>query len=428
MMTGKATDDTMPSNKKAKLTASDASDNNNTPVENLNSNDIRYVEFYSGVGGWTMALGQAIEKLQAAHPNGDKYRLSRLAALDHSDLCTRTFQHNFGSDKQSFAIERLSLQQVEKWNATLWAMSPPCQPHTRQHSNQAEDLNDPRSASFLHIIKLLETISQSCLPRYILLENVVGFESSASWDRWNSVLTKRGYHFGSFHLTPTQVGLPNDRPRYYCVAVQGEALSKNELSTRYLNVHSQETSSPLVHTEIPELGVVAQTNVCVDEFPMVAAFLDGQHGNPSQHVDPAVLKVPLKVLNSNAAWCFDIVSPLSRRSSCFTHSYGRYIKGTGSILYQDDTKCIDLAAPTDREFATDWSSDWDLSRFRYFSGTEMARLMGFQEDFSFPLTYAYKQQWKLIGNSLNVRVAARLVELAILCSIGGEIESGDVSN
>ena len=113
--------------------------------------NISYVEFYSGIGGWTMAIEEALKRLAPTQ----KPSLERIAALDHSDLCTLVFQHNFGTDKKSFRIEKLTIQQVHDWNATIWAMSPPCQPHTRQHGNQKQDLTDPRSASFLHLCDLI---------------------------------------------------------------------------------------------------------------------------------------------------------------------------------------------------------------------------------------------------------------------------------
>jgi tRNA (cytosine38-C5)-methyltransferase len=70
---------------------------------------------------------------------------------------------------------------------------------------------------------------------------------------------------------------------------------------------------------------------------------------------------------------------------------------------------------------------------RYLSGAEIARLMGFpvsepaaeihdgkQEallngarGFSFPSHCTMKQQWKLLGNSLNVQVAAKVAQIGI---------------
>ena len=99
--------------------------------------------------------------------------------------------------------------------------------------------------------------------------------------------------------------------------------------------------------------------------------------------------------------------------SCFTQSYGRYIKGTGSILYDDDNFRSQLLRPEEREFQENWTDSYDVTKLRYFSGTELARIFGFSDDFSFPPDCTTKQQWKLIGNSLNVHVAAKLVELGL---------------
>ena len=61
-------------------------------------------------------------------------------------------------------------------------MSPPCQPHTRQHANQQQEKDDPRSKSFLHLCGLLGEMEEDALPSLILLENVVGFEKHWSAD------------------------------------------------------------------------------------------------------------------------------------------------------------------------------------------------------------------------------------------------------
>jgi tRNA (cytosine38-C5)-methyltransferase len=73
-----------------------------------------------------------------------------------------------------------------------------------------------------------------------------------------------------------------------------------------------------------------------------------------------------------------------------------------------------LTNPEDRKFDDAWDQGLDLPKhLRYFSGSELARIFGFPSTFSFPETITRKQQWKLIGNSLNVRVAAKLVELGL---------------
>jgi len=145
------------------MTATKTSEKDDPPVT--------FVEFYAGVGGWSMALAQALQKCASGR------RLERLASLDHSDLCLQVLEHNNPSKERPFSIEKLTLQQIQEWNANVWCMSPPCQPHTRQHENQKQDLDDPRSRSFLHLCNILEQMEESKLPRLLLMENVVGFES-----------------------------------------------------------------------------------------------------------------------------------------------------------------------------------------------------------------------------------------------------------
>lgn len=50
------------------------------------------------------------------------------------------------------------------------------------------------------------------------------------------------------------------------------------------------------------------------------------------------LLVPESVVRKSSAWCFDIVDSYSTTSACFTKSYSRYIKGTGSIICMDKKK------------------------------------------------------------------------------------------
>ena len=87
---------------------------------------------------------------------------------------------------------------------------------------------------------------------------------------------------------------------------------------------------------------------------------------------------------------------------------------------------IKLIPPEDRTFESEWASELEFGDLRYFSGTELARLFGFPvmekppdaisggaHQFRFPPDCTLKQQWKLMGNSLNVRVASMVCETAL---------------
>lgn len=55
-------------------------------------------------------------------------------------------------------------------------------------------------------------------PQVLLVENVVGFETSITRQALKSLLQKNEYHFQEFILSPKDFGTPYSRPRYFCVA------------------------------------------------------------------------------------------------------------------------------------------------------------------------------------------------------------------
>lgn len=55
-------------------------------------------------------------------------------------------------------------------------------------------------------------------PNFVLIENVVGFEGSATREALAEVLAKSGYHFQEFILSPVNFGTPYSRPRYFGLA------------------------------------------------------------------------------------------------------------------------------------------------------------------------------------------------------------------
>lgn len=303
---------------------------------------------------------------------------------------------------------------------------------------------------------------------------------SGSCQRLREVMSERKYVVAHFHLNPTQVGIPNERPRYYCVAVRKKYLTRNAASTNtssslLKDILQEEfdidTTKPVIQKSIVSLGVQPQPRNEEEEakeqdsMEPISSFLDydadGNNNSGDTYRNEA-LRIPDKILESNSSWCFDIVTPKDKRSACFTQSYGKFVRGTGSVLYtglptssslpqkgatrKDAEKCFQLVAPDLRTFDPNWSDGLNLKRdLRYFSGREIGRLMGFpmhDDDkdgdasptttattgkgqitnttssrnglsFSFPETCTIKQQRKLLGNSLNIRVVSRIAWLGL---------------
>jgi len=331
----------------------------------------------------------------------------------------------------------------------------------------------PNSASSTHDGNCGGGKGNDLLPSIILLENVVGFEASASCQKYKSALLDNGYVYAELHLNPTQVGIPNDRPRYYCCAVKDTERGKDEggdvtggvalrqLMDMFQNSGGDGSSTPPashVHTSMPSLGVAEPGSPdIVSTLPNISSYLDGDlpplaKDASSINTDKLdKMQIAKKTIEKSAAWCFDIVTQDDARSACFTSSYGKYVKGTGSVLYYgsdnsiandsstEDAKSKDvgqatgafrLVDPKERTYDATWwerlvFGDGDAPPLRYLSGEEVARLMGFplkadatdgstdDSAFSFPDWCTEKQKWRLLGNSINVTVSARIAELGI---------------
>lgn len=84
-----------------------------------------------------------------------------------------------------------------------------------------KDVDDPRSASLLHLIHLLGIMSSP--PKLLFLENVKNFEVSEARQRLLAILVRRKYTFEEFLVSPTSIGIPNTRLRYYLLAWQSES-------------------------------------------------------------------------------------------------------------------------------------------------------------------------------------------------------------
>ena len=128
--------------------------------------------------------------------------------------------------RQAINIEHLSIAQYEQYNADCWLMSPPCQPFTR--GGNELDTNDARSKGLLFLIELFGKISNP--PRFVFVENVVGFEKSKCRDLLVRQLKLLNYNVCEYMVSPLDpvVAIPNARMRYYLSASRDENVMTSE--------------------------------------------------------------------------------------------------------------------------------------------------------------------------------------------------------
>ncbi|KAI7884131.1 S-adenosyl-L-methionine-dependent methyltransferase [Mucor mucedo] len=282
-------------------------------------------------------------------------------------------------------------------------MSPPCQPYTRIGLQQGSV--DARAKSFLHLLKVLGEMEHK--PKYILVENVKGFEESDSREMLVDKLTHCDYTFQEFLLTPLQLGIPNSRMRYYLLAkLKPLSFAKPVTGTiiSYIPL-SEHMSQEFVDTR----GKVTDEENLVDEsktpIDPLSKYLElGE--NYQQYL------VPDKVLAKNSH-VFDIVKPDGHRSCCFTKGYYHYAQGTGSVIQMNqDLNTAEIFEKAMAYKGVDEEKQLELLRklkLRYFSPREVANLMGFPPEFSFPETSTIKQRYRTLGNSISVKLVSELM-------------------
>ncbi|XP_048807415.1 tRNA (cytosine(38)-C(5))-methyltransferase [Lagopus muta] len=394
---------------------------------------LRVLELYSGIGGMHQALKESCVCAEV------------VAAVDVNTLANEVYKHNFPSTPLwAKTIEGIALKEFDRLSFDMILMSPPCQPFTR--IGLQGDVSDPRTKSFLYILDILPRLQK--LPKYLLLENVKGFESSSARNELLRTLETCGFKYQEFLLSPTCLGIPNSRLRYFLIAklhhepfffhVPGqiltrfpdqnlEELSKDEvvdeassslpsgekslLSNTGSDCSSKNGPLPkeafLFKLETVEEMIRKHSQDNDPSIQMLQDFLEDENEEMSQY-----FLAPKSLLRY--AFLLDIVKPTCRRSTCFTKGYGHYVEGTGSVLQT----AVDVQLESVFKHIENLTEEEKLMKLstlklRYFTPREIANLHGFPPEFGFPDKVSIKQCYRLLGNSLNVHVVAKLISILL---------------
>ncbi|XP_047993295.1 tRNA (cytosine(38)-C(5))-methyltransferase [Leguminivora glycinivorella] len=327
----------------------------------------RILELYSGIGGMHNAW-------QDSGIPG-----TIVAAVDINTVANDVYKHNFPeTNLLNRNIQSIKPEEIKKMNINMILMSPPCQPFTR--NGKFLDKNDPRTNSFTYLLDILGQLDNV---EYILMENVKGFECSAVRDLFIEKLQECQFVYQEFLVCPSTVGVPNSRLRYYCLARRNSTWNfkrRDEIMNRL----PKDYDNPFMLSEVLEENV------------------------PERYL------IPDKFLKR--ANIFDICYKNSRRSCCFTKAYTHYVEGTGSVFTDASPETVDKhykEANTYEVGSTDFVTSLKDLKLRFFTPKEVSQLMAFPKSYEFPKTISIKQCYRLLGNSVNVKVISELLKILV---------------
>ncbi|XP_059119589.1 tRNA (cytosine(38)-C(5))-methyltransferase [Peromyscus eremicus] len=389
---------------------------------------LRVLELYSGIGGMHHALRESGIPAQV------------VAAIDVNTVANEVYKHNFPhTHLLAKTIEGISLEEFDKLSFNMILMSPPCQPFTR--IGLQGDITDPRTNSFLYILDILPRLQN--LPKYILLENVKGFEVSSARGLLIQTIEACGFQHQEFLLSPSSLGVPNSRLRYFLIAKrQSEPFpfqAPGQILIEFPKIATIQPQNCAVAAEDKLRVQRTEPTICLDSsssstqcsgkdtilFKLETAEEIDRKLQQDSDLSVQMLKDFLEDDDTNQyflppklllryALLLDIVKPTSRRSMCFTKGYGSYIEGTGSVLQTaEDVQIENIFKSLNDLPPEEKIAKLSMLKLRYFTPREIANLQGFPPEFGFPEKITVKQRYRLLGNSLNVHVVAKLIR--ILC-------------
>ena len=278
---------------------------------------LRVLEMFAGIGGCAAAIGA---------------RADVVTAVESDQEALAVYRRNFANPTCDQPVESLPTEWFRAAEADVWWMSPPVLPYVS--AGLRREIDDPRSQGLLHAIEQVQIVK----PRYVALECVPNFDKSLTRQLLLETLAESGYQCQETLLCPTELGVPNQRLRYYLVAGREELQAwKPKKPTPQFSLRDT-----LETTALHEL--------------VIAPELLAMHRGTMHVVD---------------------AKDTTAVSACFTSDYGRSLNKTGSYLKA-------------------------ASGLRHFSPVEMLRQLEFPQTFTLPESTSLETAWRLVGSSLSI--------------------------
>lgn len=166
---------------------------------------MRYAEFCAGVGGFRLGLESSGANVQLVYSN----------EIDNS--CEKTYERNFGQkfdSKDIFAVEAEAIPDFDMLCAGF-----PCQPFSA--AGKELGFADSRGTVFFKLLEIIKVKK----PGIIFLENVTNLVRHDRGNTYTTILdslSKTGYVLSPIILDSAYFGVPQSRSRIYIIGLNEE--------------------------------------------------------------------------------------------------------------------------------------------------------------------------------------------------------------
>ena len=328
---------------------------------------MNHVELFAGIGGFRRAMDLiSIDS---------KIKIKTVAFSEIDEKAVLSYCANFQTENEiaigdivPFVKNEENINKLPDFDIISGGF--PCQ--TFSMMGKQLGFAEDRGQMFFRIMDIL----QKRHPKFVLLENVKNFEISEANKMLIDILIQKKFSFIQFLLSPVQFNIPNSRLRFYLIASKIKQFDIKEYSSNPNNI-------------IKDANIIFKDKILPEKD--IQTFLNFE--NDDDYIKNKGYYLTKDILDKKSCLSMDIALLGNKSTNCFTKGYTKLFKGTGSILLLNDKLYKSNLNPISL-----------LGAIRYFTPNEILKFLCFSENFSFPDNLSEKTKYRLLGNSINVKV------------------------
>jgi DNA (cytosine-5)-methyltransferase 1 len=198
-----------------------------------NSNQLKFIDLFCGIGGFHCALAKMGAKC--------------VLACDIDKHCRETYKENHGLTPVSDVKD---INENDMPDFDILCAGFPCQPFS--NGGNKKSFSDNRGLLFDEIIRIAKVKK----PRFMFLENVkhiLKVSNGKVIEYIKSKISSIGYHLQIFQISPHNYGIPQQRERVYFVCIRNDIYDNTDIEL------------PKYNTKIIDLGKFLDKKETIDK-------------------------------------------------------------------------------------------------------------------------------------------------------------------